>query len=515
MVNESLEVFCNRNREDFDKKDGDFCKLSIIKVKRGEENLVRIKVEKGKTPARDFFRGFLQDLLNEYSEEYDNKLLEFWKNEKIVTEEKTSTSEGRSNCLIELTENGKEEEVYYGHSGTQVYFKKLQDMLNKMKEKKPKSKFADDLKNLMLECYRNGEESNEQNDSQPLKNDIQKEDNNMNLAEKVKKAMKNKQIIFTGAPGTGKTYSVRKVVEEETDGDKTAYKFVQFHPSYDYSDFVEGLRPVVLLGQTEPTFVRMDGTFKAFCRHVVEENRANDGEDEKYYFIVDEINRGDLSKIFGELMFGLEESYRGEENAFDTQYKNLKTYRVLETADLGSNICGKEILPEDIGHAVPVENDVFEKGFYIPKNLYFVGTMNDIDRSVDSMDFALRRRFMWMEIKANEVMKPSMLDMYSDQCEEIKKKIEEISERIVKMNEAMTSSDFRNLGLTEAYHIGPAYFKKLDPQNLEESLREVFDNNVVSILREYLRGRRKDEVDKLINTCKKNLFPEEKSSGEN
>lgn len=259
----------------------------------------------------------------------------------------------------------------------------------------------------------------------------------------------------------------------------------------------------------------MDGTFKAFCRHVVEENRANDGEDEKYYFIVDEINRGDLSKIFGELMFGLEESYRGEENAFDTQYKNLKTYRVLDTADLGSNICGKEILPEDIGHAVPIKNDVFEKGFYIPKNLYFVGTMNDIDRSVDSMDFALRRRFMWMEIKANEVMKPSMLDMYSDQCEEIKKKIEEISERIVKMNEAMTSSDFRNLGLTEAYHIGPAYFKKLDPQNLEESLREVFDNNVVSILREYLRGRRKDEVDKLINTCKKNLFPEEKSSGEN
>ena len=141
--------------------------------------------------------------------------------------------------------------------------------------------------------------------------------------------------------------------------------------------------------------------------------------------------------------------------------------------------------------------------------------MNDIDRSVDSMDFALRRRFMWIEIKANEVMKPSMLDMYSDQCEEIKKKIEGISERIVKMNEAMTSSDFRNLGLTEAYHIGPAYFKKLDPQNLEESLREVFDNNVVSILREYLRGRRKDEVDKLINTCKKNLFPEEKSSGEN
>ena len=504
MVNESLEVFCNRNRGDITKKNGDFWKLSIIKVKMGD----RIKAE-GKTSARDFFREFLQDLLNEYSEEYDNKLLEFWKTEKLVKEE----MQGNPEFSVKLTENGKEEVVFLGQVNTAVSFGKLQDILNKMKEKKPNSKFADDLKNLMLEGYKEGEESNEQNDLQIQKN--KKEDNDMNLAEKVKKAMKNKQIIFTGAPGTGKTYSVRKVVEEETGGDKTAYKFVQFHPSYDYSDFVEGLRPVVLLGQTEPTFVRMDGTFKAFCRHVVEENKANDGEDEKYYFIVDEINRGDLSKIFGELMFGLEESYRGEENAFDTQYKNLKTYRVLETADRGSNICGKEILPEDIGHAVPIKNDVFEKGFYIPKNLYFVGTMNDIDRSVDSMDFALRRRFMWMEIKANEVMKPSMLDMYSDQCEEIKKKIEEISERIVKMNEAMTSSDFRNLGLTEAYHIGPAYFKKLDPQNLEESLREVFDNNVVSILREYLRGRRKDEVDNLINTCKKNLFPEEKSSGEN
>ena len=320
MVNESLEVFCNR---DDIIKGGDFSNLSIIKVKMGEENLVRIKIEKGKTAARDFFREFLQDLLNEYSEEYDNKLLEFWKTEKFVTEEKPMAE--FNCCPIELTENGKEEKVYYGHSGTQGYFAKMQKMLNKMKEKKPNSKFADDLKNLMLECYKKGEESNEQNDSQPLKNDIQKEDNNMNLAEQVKKAMKNKQIIFTGAPGTGKTYSVRKVVEEETDGDKTAYKFVQFHPSYDYSDFVEGLRPVVLLGQTEPTFVRMDGTFKAFCRHVVEENKANDGEDEKYYFIVDEINRGDLSKIFGELMFGLEESYRGEENAFDTQYKNLKT----------------------------------------------------------------------------------------------------------------------------------------------------------------------------------------------
>ena len=84
-------------------------------------------------------------------------------------------------CPIELTENGKEEEVFFGHANTAVYFKKLQDILNKMKEKKPKSKFADDLKNLMLECYKKGEESNEQNNLQIQKN--KKEDNDMNFAE--------------------------------------------------------------------------------------------------------------------------------------------------------------------------------------------------------------------------------------------------------------------------------------------------------------------------------------------
>ena len=502
IMRESLYDFC---KPEFDKsKYTDIDRKSPKFKKNDEDKSIADACFKGKgvqTGSRACIYGFLNYLFKHYSDKYEDI--------------SSLLSSGVITFSSDIDTYGNRV-VGFQNPNAEAMYSAFYNILTNIKRKYPE--FEEDLKDLYFEyeySKKSSKESNEQDDSQLLKNDIQKEDNSKNLVEQVKKAMKNKQIIFNGAPGTGKTYSVREVVEEETDGDKTAYKFVQFHPSYDYSDFVEGLRPVVLLGQTEPTFVRMDGTFKAFCRHVVEENKANDGEDEKYYFIVDEINRGDLSKIFGELMFGLEESYRGEENAFDTQYKNLKTYRVLETADLGSTICGKEILQEDIGHAVPVENDVFEKGFYIPKNLYFVGTMNDIDRSVDSMDFALRRRFMWIEIKANEVMKPSMLDMYSDQCEEIKKKIEGISERIVKMNEAMTSSDFRNLGLTEAYHIGPAYFKKLDPQNLEESLREVFDNNVVSILREYLRGRRKDEVDKLINTCKKNLFPEEKSSGEN
>ena len=308
----------------------------------------------------------------------------------------------------------------------------------------------------------------------------------------------NKQVIFTGAPGTGKTYSVRKYVEEmckdkeNGEVDKNQFKFVQFHPSYDYSDFVEGLRPVVVVGQTESTFVRLDGVFKAFCRHIVEENRP----EKNYYFIVDEINRADLAKVFGELMFGLEESYRGEKNKFDTQYKNLITYEIAED-----------------GKAVPMEHDVFKDGFYIPENLYFIGTMNDIDRSVDSMDFALRRRFTWVNIRANEIMRTSLHDIFKekkkDQYEENKGNIDKLAEVIIDMNHALASPD-NKFGLTEDYHIGPAYFKNMKDigSGIQGSLKTIFENNIASIIREYTRGRKREDVEKLISQCKTALHLE-------
>lgn len=319
----------------------------------------------------------------------------------------------------------------------------------------------------------------------------------------------NKQIIFTGAPGTGKTWAVRKYVkhmcasldengEEQFDDkgelivDKNQFKFVQFHPSYDYSDFVEGLRPVVLKGQTEPTFVRMDGVFKAFCRHIVEENN----KEKNYYFIVDEINRADLAKVFGELMFGLEESYRGKDNPIITQYKNLDTYRIIQEGD-------------DVGKAIPLEKDkdVFRDGFYIPENLYFIGTMNDIDRSVDSMDFALRRRFQWVEIKANDIMCSSLHSILdkdnSDENSEKYEKIEELAVKVISMNKKISSDN--KFGLSDAYHIGPAYFKKLDIDD-SGSLEKIFDTNIRSILREYTRGRKSEDIENWIKQCRKELL---------
>lgn len=349
-------------------------------------------------------------------------------------------------------------------------------------------------------------------------NDMANEDVN----EIISKAIaNNKQVIFTGAPGTGKTCSVRKYVknkcaildedgnkQKDKDGklivDEKQYKFVQFHPSYDYSDFVEGLRPVVLKDKEEPTFVRMDGVFKEFCRHIVEENSKGNSKD--YYFIVDEINRADLAKVFGELMFGLEESYRGEGNLIQTQYKNLVTYRIIHKDDVDNT----NIKNEDIGKAVPIENDVFNDGFYIPENLYFIGTMNDIDRSVESMDFALRRRFQWIDVKANDIMKSSLHSILdkdnTDKNSEIYKKIDALADKIVAMNKENISKN-NKFGLSDAYHIGPAYFKKLDI-NDATSLKNVFDTNITSILREYTRGRKSEDVNIWIGKCREALLGE-------
>lgn len=181
------------------------------------------------------------------------------------------------------------------------------------------------------------------------------EDTSISIEDEIKDLIKNgaTQIILTGAPGTGKTRMAKEIAEEqgeeltweekkEKDDSCPHYKLVQFHPSYDYTDFVEGLRPVEEGG--EMVFRKVDGIFKEFCRKVVEEGE----EDEKYFFLIDEINRADLSKVFGELMFCLETDKRGEDNAIQTQYQNLPTYDTKE----------KKYYGED------ESEDVFKDGFY-------------------------------------------------------------------------------------------------------------------------------------------------------
>lgn len=296
------------------------------------------------------------------------------------------------------------------------------------------------------------------------------------------------QIILTGAPGTGKTYDALQCAEFNgtklgTDPKDKNYEFVQFHSSYDYTDFVEGLRPVDD-GTGGMKFVKVDGIFKQFCRKVVEINGGTnsesdtiDGNKKLFFFIIDEINRADLNKVFGELMFGLEQNYRGEKHKFKTQYQNLPTY----------------YLDEYDWKMMKVEEDVYSDGFYIPDNVVIIGTMNDIDRSVEAFDFALRRRFQWVEIKAADVMEGKLKMMRTEQ-------VDELVQRISKVNGLISDKEKGGrLMLNEAFHIGPAYLKT-------GNYREIWEYRIEPILKEYCRSFK---ADNFIEECEKAFLAEE------
>lgn len=261
----------------------------------------------------------------------------------------------------------------------------------------------------------------------------------------------SKNIIFRGAPGTGKSYLAKQIAADIiSDGQPTDYNelddkekeqvaFVQFHPSYDYSDFVEGLRPIQK-GDTIG-FKLEDGTFKKFVDKARQDNQKN------YVFIIDEINRGEISKILGELFFSIDPGYRGEKGGVFTQYSNL-------------------------------HDDPNEK-FYIPENVFIIGTMNDIDRSVDTFDFAMRRRFRFIEIKANE-----NIGMLEELPQEIKEKA---IEKMTVLNGAIDQIDYLNSN----YHIGAAYFLKLKDFNdmsIEEKFKVLWTDYLKPLLQEYING---------------------------
>lgn len=255
----------------------------------------------------------------------------------------------------------------------------------------------------------------------------------------------NYNLVLTGAPGTGKTYLTQQIAKEMG----AVTRFVQFHPSYDYTDFVEGLRPFDR-GEGQMGFERRDGVFKEFCKLAaknIEGDSSGKLTNQPFVFIIDEINRGEASKIFGELFYAIDPGYRGKkEYLVQTQYQDL----------------------------VP-DTDVYAKGFYVPENVYILATMNDIDRSVESMDFAMRRRFTWKEVIPTDT--ESMLDTLS--C------AEEAKATMERLNNVIAETD----GLGAAYMIGPSYFLKLGENGGD--FDKLWRMNIEPLLKEYLRGFRK------------------------
>lgn len=218
--------------------------------------------------------------------------------------------------------------------------------------------------------------------------------------------------------------------------------FVQFHPSYDYTDFVEGLRPI----KKEETlgFELKNGIFKDFCK------KAKNDPNNNYVFIIDEINRAEISKVFGELFFSIDPSYRGEKGKVKTQYTNIQTDKTC---------------------FIDKDDDYF----YIPENVYIIGTMNDIDRSVESFDFAMRRRFTWVEITAKQSAENMNLP------DEIKNKMEKLNDVIYKDKNSKIE------GLNTSFHIGGAYF--LDKEGKPRTdYNNIWKYRIEPLLSEYLRG---------------------------
>jgi 5-methylcytosine-specific restriction protein B len=252
-----------------------------------------------------------------------------------------------------------------------------------------------------------------------------------------------KQIIFYGPPGTSKTYVAKKFSEYFVHGKKENVEILQFHPSYSYEDFVEGIKPRLSIEGEATGFIKQPGILK----NLVEKCIIN--PDENFVLIIDEINRGNISKIFGELIYLLE-------------YRNEKVHLTYS----------------------PNEE------FYIPDNLYIIGTMNSADRSIAFVDYALRRRFYFIDFYPDAENQDILKKWF------VKKGIKQayqnnVSELMREINIEISTK------LGREYQIGYSYFMhELD----YEKTKRIIDYAIIPLVEQYFFGK-KENVDVIKNIC--------------
>jgi len=274
----------------------------------------------------------------------------------------------------------------------------------------------------------------------------------------------DKNLILYGPPGTGKTYNSviyavaicdGKPVDELTDYAAVMSRynelkkagrisFTTFHQSYGYEEFIEGIKPIIDENKQDIGYTIEPGVFKKFCDNAKSITRTSTGIEstvieentEPYVFIIDEINRGNISKIFGELITLIESTKRAG-------------------------------MPEEASAILPYSGDEFS----VPSNVYILGTMNTADRSIALMDTALRRRFQFVEMMSDsDVLRKIRADKVEDL--DVAAMLDKINERIEYLYD-------------REHTIGHAFFTDLKDDATLEKLQSIFEKSVIPLLQEY------------------------------